>query len=374
MAVLDALRKYLEEKIGTVKDNAEKLVDKLPSGVQGAVSNVKDNISSIFERENPTTETSSPTNIGTDTLINETVQNPNKVEADKYLEEYMNRKPFSYDFNADALYNQYKDKYTEQGKLAMEDAIGQVMAMNGGYGNSYAQSVGQQAYQQSLSNLNDIIPELYQVAYDKYQQEGNDLYNKYAIYEQRYQDDLATDAANAMADGSWNYAREDGKGNYIYRDSSGNEKTLASGVNPYTETKNDDVDNGTFDNGYQPNNINGEPVVQALNSNGTLAYTTKLGGWDPIWYVDGQYWVWVEKENEYVPLDISDMEGDLEPPEETTTRQKHYDQEQYWISKLWGMRGATKSEKEDYVRELYTNGEISKNVYEHLINDIRNGN
>lgn len=92
-----------------------------------------------------------------------------------------NRKPFSYDLNGDALYQQYKDKYIQQGKMAMQDTMGQAAAMTGGYGNSYASTAGNQAYQASLENLNDIVPELWQMAYDRYNQEGQDLYNQYAM-------------------------------------------------------------------------------------------------------------------------------------------------------------------------------------------------
>ena len=88
---------------------------------------------------------------------------------------------FTYDLNGDALYQQYKDKYIQQGKLAMGDAIGQASAMTGGYGNSYAQSVGQQAYQNQLDNLNDIVPELYQMALDKYNMGLDNLYNQYGL-------------------------------------------------------------------------------------------------------------------------------------------------------------------------------------------------
>ena len=98
----------------------------------------------------------------------------------------MNRDPFSYDINGDALYQQYKDKYIQQGKMAMGDAIGQASAMTGGYGNSYAQSVGQQAYQAQLENLNDIVPELYQMALNKYNMDGQELYNQYAMLTDDY--------------------------------------------------------------------------------------------------------------------------------------------------------------------------------------------
>ena len=97
----------------------------------------------------------------------------------------MNRDKFSYDVNGDALYQQYKDKYIQQGKMAMQDTMGQAAAMTGGYGNSYAASVGNQAYRASLQNLNDVIPELYQMAYDRYNQEGQDLLNQYGLISDR---------------------------------------------------------------------------------------------------------------------------------------------------------------------------------------------
>ena len=100
---------------------------------------------------------------------------------DDVMNKILNREPFSYDLNGDALYQQYKDKYIQQGKMAMQDTMGQAAAMTGGYGNSYASTAGNQAYQAHLNNLNDVIPELYQMAYDKYNQEGQDLYNQYGM-------------------------------------------------------------------------------------------------------------------------------------------------------------------------------------------------
>ena len=59
----------------------------------------------------------------------------------------LNRKDFQYDVNADAIYNQYKDRYVDLGQKAMMDTMGQAAKLTGGYGNSSAQMVGQQAYQ-----------------------------------------------------------------------------------------------------------------------------------------------------------------------------------------------------------------------------------
>lgn len=97
------------------------------------------------------------------------------------IDQITNRKDFSYDLNGDALYQQYKDQYTQQGKMAMMDTMGQAASMTGGYGNSYAQAVGQQAYQGYLQQLNEVVPELYGMALDQYNQEGQDLLNQYSL-------------------------------------------------------------------------------------------------------------------------------------------------------------------------------------------------
>lgn len=96
-----------------------------------------------------------------------------------------NRQPFKYDLNGDAIYNQYKNQYVQQGRMAMMDTMGQAAALTGGYGNSYAQGVGQQAYQGYLQQLNDRIPELFQLALDQYDREGQDLYTRYGLISDR---------------------------------------------------------------------------------------------------------------------------------------------------------------------------------------------
>ena len=93
----------------------------------------------------------------------------------------LNNRKFNYDVNSDALFQQLKALYNEQGKLAMADTQGQAAAMTGGYGNSYGVAASQQAYQKAQEQLYDRIPELYQLALSRYQQEGNDLNNMYSI-------------------------------------------------------------------------------------------------------------------------------------------------------------------------------------------------
>lgn len=124
----------------------------------------------------------------------------------------MGRQDFSYDLNGDALWQQYKDQSAQLGKMAMMDTMGQAAALTGGYGSTYAQNVGQQAYQSHLQQLTDKVPELYQLALSKYQMEGDRLADQFAMTGQlqadeygRYQDALGQhnidlDRAQSAAD------------------------------------------------------------------------------------------------------------------------------------------------------------------------------
>ena len=106
-------------------------------------------------------------------------------EIKDVMEKITGREDFSYDVNEDALYQQMKDNYIENGKLAMKDAMGQAAAMTGGYGSSFSQAVGQQAYQGELNKLTDAIPEFYRMALDRYTMEGDELLSRYGILTDR---------------------------------------------------------------------------------------------------------------------------------------------------------------------------------------------
>ena len=131
------------------------------------------------------------------TLKQEEYKSQWQTQLNDAINKIINREKFSYDLNGDALYQQYKNQAMMQGQQAMMDTMGQAAALTGGYGNSYAQTAGQQAYNSHLQQLNDKIPELYQMALSKYQMEGQDMYDQYSLLagqeEQdygRYQDQL----------------------------------------------------------------------------------------------------------------------------------------------------------------------------------------
>lgn len=95
--------------------------------------------------------------------------------------EMQNRPAFSYDVDGDALYQQYKDRYTQNAKMAMKDTMGQAAALTGGYGNSYAQGVGQQRYDETMRGLTDMIPTLEERAYSRWKGQGDDLQARYQM-------------------------------------------------------------------------------------------------------------------------------------------------------------------------------------------------
>lgn len=112
-----------------------------------------------------------------------------QAQLDNIYDKIVNRQPFEYNFNADPIYQQYKNNYINQGRNAMKDTVATTTALTGGYSNSYAQTAGQQTYQQYLTELNNVLPQLQQQAYQRYQDEGNNLATQYSLASDRYSKD-----------------------------------------------------------------------------------------------------------------------------------------------------------------------------------------
>jgi hypothetical protein len=106
---------------------------------------------------------------------------PYVQQLNTLYDQIVNRKPFQYDVNADLLYRQMADQAMKNGALAARNAMGQAAALTGGYGNSYAEQVAAQAYQQDMTALNDNIPELYQQALNAYLAQGDQLLQQYEL-------------------------------------------------------------------------------------------------------------------------------------------------------------------------------------------------
>lgn len=100
-------------------------------------------------------------------------------------DDILNGKNFSFDINGDALYAGYSDAYRRNAKTAAEDAMGKAIAAAGGYGNSYAQAAANQSYNNQMQALSDKVPELYQLAYERYRDETADQYKQYNMLTDR---------------------------------------------------------------------------------------------------------------------------------------------------------------------------------------------
>ena len=91
------------------------------------------------------------------------------------------REPFRYSVYEDPLYKQYEDRYVTLGKRAMRDTVGQAASLTGGWGNTYAETAGQQQYGAYLEKLFDVTPELYNMALSRYTAEGDALRDRFSV-------------------------------------------------------------------------------------------------------------------------------------------------------------------------------------------------
>lgn len=334
-------------------------------------------------------------------------------DYDNAINAKLNQGKFSYDLNADALYQQYKENYISQGKQAMMDAMGQAAAMTGGYGNSYAATVGNQTYQGYLTNLNNMIPQLQQMALDRYNAESNRLsenlsvlqadranalsehelgYNKLIADRDYYANNadsiynrdlsLYNSKFNANNDAYWNEynagykAEQDAIANAlaqkqyqlqadaqkiaelqagVKRDSKGNIVSVASvddeeefsrytyagvneengksifykdgekyefdrGINPYGVGSNPDAANGTFANGYQPDNVGGKK----LSKTGEKKLVN--GVEQNIWQTkNGNKYYWDGTKGKYVELSVDDATQNIKKFIDNLTPESQHD-------------------------------------------------
>lgn len=87
------------------------------------------------------------------------------------LDSVVNRDPFTWSKETDPQWGSYKKSYLREGERATANALAQASAASGGRPSSYAVNAATQAGDYYATKLNDMIPTLYQQAYDKYLQE-----------------------------------------------------------------------------------------------------------------------------------------------------------------------------------------------------------
>ncbi len=89
-------------------------------------------------------------------------------EIKNLTERILSGEKFSYDFNADPIYNVYREQSEADRRRAVSDAVSSAALLTGGYGNSYGVTAAQEASAKSAENLRKIIPSLLEAAYDRW--------------------------------------------------------------------------------------------------------------------------------------------------------------------------------------------------------------
>lgn len=136
-------------------------------------------------------------------------------ELAQLYDQITGREAFSYDPQTDAQAKNYAYLYTQKGREAMADTMGQAAALTGGYASSYAQTASQQAYDRYMRDLAELMPELEKNArqrdesqrdwlmqqYEQVSSQEQEAYKRYQQEQAAWQDSY--DRAGKEADALW---------------------------------------------------------------------------------------------------------------------------------------------------------------------------
>lgn len=128
---------------------------KIPNQIDGVLDQINNFGSFTFDQERPTYE------------------NQYAKQQQALLDAILNREDFSWSKEEDPQWSSYKKSYLREGDRATADALGQAAAASGGRPSTAALTAATQAGDYYATQLNDIIPTLYQQAYDQYLNEYN---------------------------------------------------------------------------------------------------------------------------------------------------------------------------------------------------------
>lgn len=98
---------------------------------------------------------------------------PYQADVDRLLDSLLGA-DFNYDPASDALYGAYRKQYLREAELAAQDALGDAAALTGGRASTAAVTAAQQASNYYRAKAADKLPELYQLAYDRYRGSRDD--------------------------------------------------------------------------------------------------------------------------------------------------------------------------------------------------------
>lgn len=95
-------------------------------------------------------------------------ENRFQQKQQELLDAALKRDPFSWSKETDPQYGSYKKTYLREGERATADALAKASAASGGRPSSFAVNAATQAGDYYATKLSDVIPTLYQQAYERY--------------------------------------------------------------------------------------------------------------------------------------------------------------------------------------------------------------
>lgn len=146
------------------------------------------------------------------------------------------------DWTKGSQYQSLADRYGQNGKLSMQDVLGQIASRTGGLASSYATTAAQQQYNQYMAQLEEVARQMYSSERDDlmdtaslYRSMANDEYDRYRDTVEDYNAQLAAaQKAAASTTNNYNYQFAAGTGPAI--ENAGNRvKATGSGVSSFSD-------------------------------------------------------------------------------------------------------------------------------------------
>lgn len=129
-----------------------------------------------------------------------TYKSRNRDELDRLRQKYIDTTQ-NYDPSKDTGYQEYAKMMREQGQLATEDTVGKSAAATGGYGNSYAQTAGQQVYNDYARDITAAQDTFYDRALSRIAGEMNMLESREAADKAAWEEDYLDAISDAQRAG-----------------------------------------------------------------------------------------------------------------------------------------------------------------------------
>lgn len=147
-------------------------------------------------------------------------------------------------YNAEEIYNNYKDYYTKTAQKASENAYGLASSLTGGYGNSYASSAASAAYESYMNELSKKKKEIDDTAYERARDKITDYYNLLSAARNQEKTDYdiyRDDVSDSYKDKDLKYKKDENAKDFAFDAAKlGDYSYLnALGVDTYTAQQND---------------------------------------------------------------------------------------------------------------------------------------